>query len=188
MVSTYLMYRALCAEICAWCQKAGVPVLIGGPYFSQPQVNAQWADMPGLAGLVAGEVELELPAILQTLINHGDPSQHEGVLAPSADGTLRGTIAAPLQTLDAVPIERVSLNRLQLTAGTALDRAIERAPARFKGVQIRSGPDPMAQIEYRNEVVGSTAHRRAVMSLLGEIHRINSRRLSARAREFEGVM
>lgn len=33
MISTYLMYRNVCEQICAVCQEQGVAVIIGGPYF-----------------------------------------------------------------------------------------------------------------------------------------------------------
>jgi radical SAM superfamily enzyme YgiQ (UPF0313 family) len=383
MVSTYLMYRPLCVDICALCRDAGIPVLIGGPYFSQPQVNAQWLDIPGLTGLVTGEVELELAAIVRTLAEGGDVSRHDGVQARAVDGPPRGTVAPPLKALDAVPfpdfsdfpwhaypnrivpvitgrgcgwgvcsfcsdvtssagrsfrsrspgavlaelrqqherhqasrfvftdlklnsdvgmwralagdmqtavpgaqwiaavhvgpevdnglspvdlraaaasgcvrlstglesgsqrmldlmkkgtrlddvsaylqgaasagisvrctmvlghpgetaddvhasadflarhrreIERVSLNRLQLTAGTALDQAIRRSPSRFKGLKITSEADSMAQLGHSHAVLASASHRRAVMRLLREIHHINSRGLCDRAREFDGVM
>src|SRR5688572_3758492 len=35
LVSTYLMYQPLCRQIAAACKQAGVPVLVGGPYFFQ---------------------------------------------------------------------------------------------------------------------------------------------------------
>lgn len=34
LISTYLMYRNACAEICLACKTLGIPVVIGGPYFT----------------------------------------------------------------------------------------------------------------------------------------------------------
>ena len=103
MISTYLMYRTLCERICAICQSHQVPVLIGGPYFSQPEVIDDWARIPGLSALAAGEVELALPAILKTLLNGGDLSRHDGLVVTDAQGKSNGRVAAPQTHLDAVP-------------------------------------------------------------------------------------
>lgn len=383
LISTYLMYREVCEKICLLCRDAGVPVVIGGPYFVQPEVIADWSRVPGMSALVAGEVELNVPSIVRTLIDRGDVSRHPGVLVFDAEGVARGEIAPPLNELDAVPfpdysdfpwkaypnrivsvvtgrgcgwgvctfcsdvtssagrtfrsrspanvldelsmqhrqhavsrfvfvdlklnsnlemwrsiiagirdavpasewigavhagteldnglseadlrraaasgcrrlttglesgsqrvvdlmkkgarldaisaflhasaaagissrctmisgypgetaedvnasadflarhsrvIERVSLNRLQIITGTGLHRALKRSPAKFKGFSIGHEHHHIAQVEHRNEAVGSTAHRKSMMRLLTEVHRINSRPLSASAREFEGVM
>jgi radical SAM superfamily enzyme YgiQ (UPF0313 family) len=85
-------------------------------------------------------------------------------------------------------IERVSLNRLQIIAGTTLHRSLKTAPHKFKGVTILQEDGAMAQVKHQNNVVGTVKHRSAVMHLLTEVHRINARELSLRAREFEGVM
>jgi len=102
LISTYLMYRDLTATLTGACQRAGVPALVGGPYFSQPEVVNEWIDMPGLSGLVCGEVEPELPAIIHTMIEGKDLSQFAGVFVNDA-GTPRGRFAAPLKKLDDVP-------------------------------------------------------------------------------------
>lgn len=383
MISTYLMYRQVCERICALCHDAGIPVLIGGPYFVQPEVVAEWVGIPGLSGLFAGEVELDLPAILQTLLSGAEVSQHAGVFTSDMEGKAKGNIARPLKELDAVPfpdysdfpwkaypnrivpvitgrgcgwgvctfcsdvtstagrtyrsrspanvlaelsshhrqhgvsryvftdmklnsnvemwraiiggiqsaapaaewigavhvgrevdnglsdadlreaarsgckrlttglesgsqrvsdlmkkgtrldaisaflqgsavagissrctmilgypgetaedvhasadflakhareIERISVNRLQVIIGTTLHRELKRAPTKFKGFSIVHEDNTMAQVEHRNDIVGTAAHRKGVMRLLSEVHRINSRELAAGAREFEGVM
>jgi anaerobic magnesium-protoporphyrin IX monomethyl ester cyclase len=383
LVSTYLMHRALCATLCRICQEAGIRVLIGGPYFVQPEVIAEWVAMPGLTALAAGEVELELPSIVDTMLAGGDLGRHDGIFVADAQGRPRGRIAQPLLALDRVPfpdysdfpwqaypnrivpvitgrgcgwgvcsfcsdvtssagrsyrsrspgnvideiaaqhqslqatrfaftdlklnsdlavwrgiaqriqsvapgaqwigavhvgreadnglsetelreaarsgcvrlttglesgsqrvldrmkkgnrvegvsaflhaasaagistrctmiigypgetaddvdtsteflarhtrqIERVSLNRLQVMTGTTLHRALKRAPARFKGFGIVQEDAAAAQVEHRDDTIQSAPHRKAVMRMLAEVHRINSRDLLPRAREFEGVM
>lgn len=383
LVSTYLMYRQLCEAICALCRQRGIPVAIGGPYFTQPEVIDEWIGMPGLGALIAGEVELRLPEIVRTLVELGDASVHEGVIVAGEDGEARGHVAAPLHELDAVPypdysdfpwnaypnrivplitgrgcgwgvctfcsdvtstagrsfrtrspdnvlgelafhhqrheasrfvftdlklnshlpmwrsliacmqqaapgarwigavhagtdadnglsetdlreaarsgctrlttgletgsqrmadamkkgttlesigaflhgaaaagissrctmvlghpgetaddvhasadflarhgrvIERVSLNRLAVIAGTTLHRKLQRKPQKFAGFRIVAEQPVMAQVEHEHDVLRSREHRQAVMRLLTEVHRINARELSPRAREFEGVM
>lgn len=383
LISTYLFYRGVCETLCAICREQGIPVLIGGPYFAQHDVVADWLKIPGLCALAAGEIELSLPRVLATLIEGGDASVHEGVFVPTADGRGRGRIARPLQALDEVPfpdysdfpwaaypnrivpvitgrgcgwgacsfcsditstagrtyrsrspanvlaelgghhaalgasrfvftdlklnsnlvmwraligrmqsvvpgaqwigavhvgrerdnglssgdlrdaagsgcvrlttgletgsqrvadamkkgtrvervagfledaaaagiscrctmilghpgetaddvhasadflerhgraIERVSLNRLQLIAGTVLHRHATRQAGRFGGLEIVSHDVAQAQSRHRHVESERRAHRQAVMRLLGAVHRINERPLSLRAREFEGVM
>lgn len=103
LISTYLMYRDVCEQICALCLAARLPVLIGGPYFVQPEVISEWIEIPGLTALIAGEVELDLPAIMNTLRERGDLTEHAGVLVASASGGPKGQVAPPLKELDAVP-------------------------------------------------------------------------------------
>lgn len=383
MISTYLMYRSVCEQICVLCKAAGIPVMIGGPYFVQPEIIAEWVDMPGLSALIVGEVELDLPSIVQTVLSGGDVGQHIGVFNSGATTKPRGRVAAPLKELDAVPfpdfsdfpwkaypnrivpvitgrgcgwgvctfcsdvtstagrtyrsrspanvlseltahhrqhsvsrfvftdmklnsnvemwraliggiqgvapgsewigavhvgmeadnglssadlrdaaksgcrrlttglesgsqrvsdlmkkgtrldaisaflhdsalagistrctmilgypgetaqdvhasadflathareIERVSLNRLQVITGTTLHRELKRAPAKFKGFSIVHEDSAMAQVEHRNDTIGTASHRKGVMRLLAEVQSINSRELTPAAREFEGVM
>ena len=85
-------------------------------------------------------------------------------------------------------IERVSLNRLQVITGTTLHRALKRKPGKFGDFRIVHEDHRNAQVSHRHELAGTDAHRKAVMRLLTEVHRINERELSPRAREFEGVM
>ena len=383
MISTYLMYRPVCERICSLCQEQGIPVLIGGPYFVQPEVVAEWVGMPGLSALIAGEVELDLPSIVQTQLSGRDISAHAGVVTSGANGKTKGYIAHPLRELDALPfpdysdfpwkaypnrivpiitgrgcgwgvctfcsdvtstagrtyrsrsaanvlselaahhgqhgvsrfvftdmklnsnvemwraiiggiqgaapasewigavhvgleadnglsdadlreaaasgckrlttglesgsqrvadlmkkgtrldaisaflqrtasagisnrctmilgypgetaedvhastdflakhtreIERISVNRLQVVTGTTLHRELKRSPMKFKGFSIVKEDNAMAQVAHRSDIVGTPAHRKGVMRLLAEVHRINSRALTGGAREFEGVM
>lgn len=383
MISTYLMYREVCERLCRLCAAAGVPVVIGGPYFAQPKTIADWACLPGLSALVAGEVDLRLPQIVETLLSGEDAAMHDGVIVCDAAGHLRGQLARPLLELDAVPypdysdfpwsaypnriapivtgrgcgwgactfcsdvtssagrtyrsrspanvlgeiaqhhkryevsrfvftdlklnsnvrmwraiiegmqdvvpggqwiaavhagtesdngltatdlraaarsgctrlttglesgsqrmvdlmkkgtrlddisafleaaasvniscrctmilgypgetvedvhasaqylarhrayIERVSLNRLQVITGTVLYQSLKRKPAKFDRFRIVSEDHRTAQVDHQHEAVNTRAYGKAVMALLTEVHHINQRPLSPRAREFEGVM
>ena len=102
MISTYLMYYELCAEICKFCQSNGIKVVIGGAYFTQPEVYDAWVKLPGLSGLIAGELELEAPALVRTLMSNGDMALHDGVLV-WRDGNVQGRVARPFKLLDKVP-------------------------------------------------------------------------------------
>ncbi|HLU49161.1 MAG TPA: radical SAM protein [Planctomycetota bacterium] len=104
LVSTYLMYRQLVETLCGIARRRRVPVLVGGPYFAQPEVLREWVGIEGLSALVAGEVELELPRVVEALLEGGDPTKIDGVVMSDGMGGLRGSIAAPLATLDQVPM------------------------------------------------------------------------------------
>ena len=82
----------------------------------------------------------------------------------------------------------MSLNRLQVVSGTTLHQSLKRAPQKFRGFSIVQEKGAIAQVEHRNDIIGTRSHRKAVMRLLQEVHRINARDLSPAAREFEGVM
>lgn len=99
LVSTYLMYYEVCAAIGERCRTAGVPLLVGGSYFANREVARAWLCLPGLSGLIGGEVELELPALVQAAASRADLSNFSGVWLP--DG--RGEARAPLTELDAIP-------------------------------------------------------------------------------------
>ena len=103
LVSTYLMYRDVCARLCDASNRLGVPMIVGGPYFAQREVIRDWVRIPGLSALIAGEVELRLPSIVASVIAGEDASAHEGVFCAGSDGVERGSIAAPLRELDKVP-------------------------------------------------------------------------------------
>ncbi|HET7794407.1 MAG TPA: radical SAM protein [Rhizobacter sp.] len=103
LISTYLMYRAVCERICALCKRCGIPVVIGGPYFSQSEVIQEWASIDGLTALAAGEVELDLAAIVRAVRRGGDLASYQGLIVASGGGRFTGRVAPPLKELDAVP-------------------------------------------------------------------------------------
>lgn len=98
LVSTYLMYYDLCAEICRRAQARGVPVVLGGPYFSQPEVNREWCGLEGLTALIAGEVEPYLVDIVKRAVQGNDMHGVSGVWRGAGSST-----APPLKNLDALP-------------------------------------------------------------------------------------
>ncbi len=103
LVSSYLMYRDVCADIGAVCRANGIPLVIGGPYFAQLEVVRSWLDLPGLAALIAGEVDLTIVEIIDSVVSERDPSVHPGVFVPSNAAEPKGSVAPPLRSLDDVP-------------------------------------------------------------------------------------
>jgi radical SAM superfamily enzyme YgiQ (UPF0313 family) len=103
LVSTYLMYRDAVTEIASGCLKRRVPVLVGGPYFSEPQVRQEWVQIPGVAGIVGGEVELHLPQIVHSLLAGNPLDAYDGIFTRNCVFGGRGRLAAPLKELDSLP-------------------------------------------------------------------------------------
>jgi len=103
LISAYLMYYDLCVAMCAACRRAAVPVLIGGPYFAQPEVVKEWIGIEGMTALATGELELRVPAIIESMLRGEDLKAHPGLFVRDSDGTPAGSFAAPLKTLDDVP-------------------------------------------------------------------------------------
>ena len=99
MVSTYLMYRGLCGRIGELCQRHRLPLLVGGPYFAQPEVRRAWIGLPGVTGLVGGEVEPYLGEITRGMIANESLDRFPGVWTEDPEKAN----APPLQDLDSVP-------------------------------------------------------------------------------------
>ena len=100
LVSTYLMYFDVCERIGAVCAEHSLPMVIGGSYFAQPEVRKQWCSINGLSALVGGEVELQLPEIVERVVNSESLNEIPGVWSP---GRWNGAEAAPLAAIDRLP-------------------------------------------------------------------------------------
>lgn len=101
LISAYLMYYDLCCMMARACSESGIPVLVGGAYFAEPDVVRQWAGIPGVAGVVCGEVELDLPAIVQAVAGKPSDLDRFTVVARATDQQMAP--AKPLQELDQLP-------------------------------------------------------------------------------------
>jgi radical SAM superfamily enzyme YgiQ (UPF0313 family) len=100
LVSTYLMYRPHCVAIAEVCRERGLPLILGGPYFTVPDVARAWIDIPGVTALIGGEVEPRLCEIVNRVLG-GEPLydiqgvwRNNGVLSIDAP---------PLVNLDSLP-------------------------------------------------------------------------------------
>lgn len=99
LVSTYLMYFDLCRELSRRCQRAGVPLLLGGSAFSQPDVVNAWSEV-GAAGIVGGEVEPFLHELVRNAAEGEPLDAFPGVTPRGAEAC---PPARPLDDLDALP-------------------------------------------------------------------------------------
>ena len=101
LLSAYLQHYQSVVEIGKIAKKKKVPLLLGGPAFNIEATSAAWADVPGMAALVGGEVDLTLPEIVETVVAGGNVLKFPGVMLP--DGQ-RSETAPPLRQLDRVPV------------------------------------------------------------------------------------
>lgn len=100
IVSTYLMYQDLCRLVCAICAEKNIPVILGGPYFAQPETVVEWLPMEGLTAIVGGEPEPFLGDLVRTAADRGKLGRFPGV---STRESPAGKPAPPLLELDGVP-------------------------------------------------------------------------------------
>ena len=101
LVSAYLTQYAMCVEIGKAAKSAGIPVLLGGPFFNLQNVSREWLNIEGITAIVGAEVDFTLSDILTTLLSKGDLSQHEGVFVANQK---QPKMAAPLKHLEQLPI------------------------------------------------------------------------------------
>jgi len=101
LLSAYLQHFETVRALCALAEARGVPVLLGGPVFNHSGTIEAWRAIRGLKGIVGGEVDLDLPAMVETAIVDGDLLAFDGVVLP--DGR-RSNPAQPLRDLDRVPV------------------------------------------------------------------------------------
>ncbi len=97
LISAYLMYFDYCVEICRVATERGIPVLIGGAYFSQPSVAEAWLEIPGLTALVGGEVELTIVDLVESVTSGRNIAGKPGVWVP---GGAPPPSPPPLKDLD----------------------------------------------------------------------------------------
>jgi radical SAM superfamily enzyme YgiQ (UPF0313 family) len=100
LISTYLMYRDIVERMCARCADAGIPAVVGGPYFTASRVRDAWRGIRGLSALVVGENELHAPEIVETLASGGRAEALPAVATAAAPGPGRPT---PFRAFDELP-------------------------------------------------------------------------------------
>ncbi|HIQ07783.1 MAG TPA: B12-binding domain-containing radical SAM protein [Thiotrichaceae bacterium] len=101
LISAYLTQYEMCIEIGKVAKVAGIPVLLGGPFFNISNVTNEWLEIEGITAIVGGEVDFTIADIVDTLLNKGDLSQHKGVFLPSGKNS---GIVPPLKTLSQLPV------------------------------------------------------------------------------------
>lgn len=167
LVSTYLMYFELCRLIGRVCKTRGIPVLLGGPYFAEPDVAHEWSGIDGVSGLVRGEVEPDLAEIVNAATHTRDALSEFPSVCTNA--TSNGFTPPPLRDLDALPFPDFS------------DFPWDRYPSRM--IPISTGRGCGWGVCTFCSDITSTAHRtyrsRGVGSVLRELEYQSRRHRSA---------
>ncbi|MEE9396459.1 MAG: radical SAM protein [Methylococcales bacterium] len=101
LLSAYLQHYRTVLKLGRIAKKKGIPLLLGGPVFNLQNTADSWLNIPGLVGIVGGEVDLSLPSIVSAAIKGEDLLQFDGVVLP--DGR-RSKPAKPLRELDDIPV------------------------------------------------------------------------------------
>ncbi len=99
LISAYLMYFEACREIARVCAARGIPVLIGGSYFFQPEVASEWTGIPGVNAVVGGEVEPYVAEIVRAAVGGKELGGFPGVWVEAT----QTAPARPLLGLDSLP-------------------------------------------------------------------------------------
>ncbi len=102
LLSAYLQHFKSVKSICKAAKKADIPVLLGGPMFNIPDVAGSWCTMPGLTAVVGGEMDKQLPELVEKLAGGEDISCLPGVITAAAEQAM--VAAPPLRPLDSTPI------------------------------------------------------------------------------------
>jgi len=101
LISAYLTQYAMCVEIAKAAQQAGIPVLLGGPFFNLEDVTKEWLKIEGITAIVGAEVDFTIADIVQTLLQKGDLGQYQGVYTPDSKAP---QMAYPLKRLEQLPV------------------------------------------------------------------------------------
>ena len=96
LISAYLLHFEACKEIASICRSSGIPVVIGGGYFSQGEVIDHWRK--GIdASIFAGEAEPVIAELIHRVATRKDLKGLPGLIS-SNDSAPR--VAKPVSNLD----------------------------------------------------------------------------------------
>jgi radical SAM superfamily enzyme YgiQ (UPF0313 family) len=97
LLSAYLQHHPTVLEIGRLAQRAGTPLVLGGPMFNVTSVAEAWRNIPGLTAIVGAEADFAIDAIVEAACGRGELLAQDGVVLP--DGR-RSPGPRPLRELD----------------------------------------------------------------------------------------
>ena len=106
LVSAYYIYEEAVRAICARARSSSIPVIVGGPGFTNSSATASWLGIDGLSALVAGECEPFLEELVERAATGADLSGLPGCTpagAAASESTEPVEPAPPLADLDNLP-------------------------------------------------------------------------------------
>lgn len=101
LLSAYLQHYPSVVAIAAMAERLGIPLLLGGPVFNNPEITETWLRIPGVRAIFGGEADVSLPQLVAAALDGGDLLRFPGVTLP--DGR-RAAAAPPLRPLEQAPI------------------------------------------------------------------------------------
>ena len=101
LLSAYLEHLPTVAWIGQQARAQRIPVLLGGPAFTQPQTLQAWQQLEGITAIFAGEADFVIVELVRTLLQGGDISVWPGI---SVAGTDSRPALPPLLALDRLPV------------------------------------------------------------------------------------
>lgn len=101
LLSAYLDHYPVVKEIARRAGKHNIPVLLGGPAFSNEKTIAQWQNLPGVTAIFAGEADLVIADLVKEAAQGKDLALRRGMFVK---GRKHRGIAPPLTELDRLPI------------------------------------------------------------------------------------
>lgn len=106
LISSYLDHYEMCRLIGEKAKAQGIPVLLGGPFFNLNRVTEQWLALDGITAIVGGEVEFELPGMVNDLLDGKSLAGRAGVFTNESTETVQAI--KPLQQLNQLPVPDLS--------------------------------------------------------------------------------
>jgi anaerobic magnesium-protoporphyrin IX monomethyl ester cyclase len=106
LLSAYLSHQERVEFIAAVAERRGIPVLVGGPFLNTHGVAADWARIPGVNAVFAGEAEFVIVDLVDALIRGLAMRNFRGLFVhpPLGRGHEQGGALEPLGNLDELPV------------------------------------------------------------------------------------
>lgn len=102
LLSAYLEHYDLVQAIAQVAKQKEIPVLLGGPAFSQIETIQEWLVIEGVTAIFAGEADPIIAPLVQAVLENKPLDQWQGVF--DAKNSSNQTVAPPLRDLDNLPI------------------------------------------------------------------------------------
>ncbi len=102
LLSAYLNHYGSVQAVAGLALRHKIPVLLGGPAFSQPETIREWLSITGVTAIFAGEADWVIADMVDTAIRRKDLNVWPGIF--THDNGEYAAVAPPLQELDRLPI------------------------------------------------------------------------------------
>lgn len=102
LLSAYLNHYPAVEAVAALAKQQSIPVLLGGPAFSEANIVAEWLDIDGITAIFAGEADGLITDLVNRVIKGESIRAIAGVFVPEAPE--QGQVAPPLADLSCLPI------------------------------------------------------------------------------------